>query len=53
MLFWGTSVWAPILLEEFQSRSEFDIEQRKTFLFPSKTGSSIPTFGEMHLNSLM
>ena len=32
--FGGTTVWATILLEQFQNRSGFEIEQGETFLFP-------------------
>ena len=39
--------------EEFQNRSGFEIEHRKIFPSPSKTGSSIPTFRNMQLYLLV
>ena len=39
----GASIWAPILLGQFQNKPEFEIEHGKTCPFPSKVESSIPT----------
>ena len=46
-IFGYTSVWATILFEQFQISFGFKIEHGKTCPFPSKTGSSIPTFRDM------
>ena len=48
-----TSVWAPMLLVQFQNRSGIEIEHGITCLFPSQIGSSIPTFGDIHLHLLV
>ena len=42
--FWGTGVWTIILLEQFQNRSGFEIENGKTCPFPSQIGTSILTY---------
>ena len=41
--FVGASIWAPILLGQFQNKSEFETEHGKTYPFASKVESSIPT----------
>ena len=46
--FGGTSVWAAILLEQFQNRFGFEKGYGKTCLFPSQIESSIPTFRDMY-----
>ena len=46
-IFRSTSVWASILLEQFQTRSDFEIRHRKIYLIPSKIRGSIPTFKDM------
>ena len=52
-IFGYTSVWATILFEQFQISFGFKIEHGKTCPFPSKTGSSIPTFRDMWLQFLV
>ena len=51
--FWGTGVWTIILLEQFQNRCGFEIENGKTCLFRSQIGTSILTFRDIHLHLLV
>ena len=51
--FGRTTVWAPILLEQFQSSLGNKIEDGKTFPFSSQIESSIPTFRDIPLHSLV
>ena len=48
--FWGTGVWTIILLEQFQNRCGFEIENGKTCPFRSQIGTSILTFRDIHLH---
>ena len=44
------SVWAPIVLEQIQSRSGFETEHAKTFLFSSQMEGFTATFRDMLLH---
>ena len=48
----GTSVWASILLEQFQNSTRFKVEPEKC-LSPFHIGSSIPTFRDMYYYLIM
>ena len=50
IIFGGTSVWAPILFEQFQNSTGFNTQHENTCPFSSHIGSYIPTFRGMYFN---
>ena len=42
-----------MLLKQFQNKSGFEIDQRKTCPFSLQIGSSVPTFMDMYLHLLL
>ena len=48
----GAGIWAPILLGQFENKSEFETKHGKTCPFASKIESSISTLGGTFITEL-
>ena len=49
--FGGTSLWAPILLEQFENRTGWNTEQESTYYI--QIHISLPTFRDMYLRFIV